>query len=76
MIIKIPASVNVGSLFRTFRSSSFNYSLTMAPEEGRNVRNKLLTMTLVVIFMIKIVNDFFFEVYTIDVTVVNAKIVF
>ena len=26
----------------------------MAPEEGRNVRNKLVTITLAVIFMIKI----------------------
>ena len=26
----------------------------MAPEEGRNVRNKLITKTLLVIFMIKI----------------------
>ena len=26
----------------------------MAPEDGRNVRNKLITITLAVIFMIKI----------------------
>ena len=30
----------------------------MAPEEGRNVRNKLITITLAVIFMIKILASF------------------
>ena len=31
----------------------------MAPEEGRNVRNKLLTITMAVIFMIKMLYIFF-----------------
>ena len=34
-------------------SRNFNCSLTMAPEEGRNVRNKLVTFTLTETFMIK-----------------------
>ena len=32
----------------------FLLSLKLAPEEGQNVRNKLITITLAVIFMIKI----------------------
>ena len=36
---------------------SFLLSLKMAPEEGRNVRAKLITITLTVIFMIKILTS-------------------
>ena len=40
---------------------SFDCSLKMAPEESRNVRNKLITITLAVMFMIKIL--VFFQLY-------------